>query len=348
VTTGGSTGDRARPGRLVPVLVALAGLAAIAVVQCVPNRHSMENDLTRRSANALRAGGMSNVEVSFVGRDGTVRVHSPADGARALAVVRAQRGVRVVVSSGGTPAPPVPATAQPAVTLTIDAGRVVLAGAVPSRSVHDGLLRAASDTFGAGTVDDRLTLDPAVADTGLLALPGVLAALGKDATAVVELRGGTVTLTGSVPTPGAKDAAARAAAAVAGPSAVVDRLTVAPAPGPQVQALLGALPSVTFETGSATLTQQGRGVVASVAAILAANPGVRVSIEGHTDDQGSAGDNLALSQARARAVLDALVAAGIRADRLSAAGFGESRPKVPNTSDANRAVNRRVELIVVA
>jgi chemotaxis protein MotB len=47
------------------------------------------------------------------------------------------------------------------------------------------------------------------------------------------------------------------------------------------------------------------------------------------------------------AVLNALKAQGIPADRMSAAGFGERRPKVPDTSAANRAINRRVELIVV-
>lgn len=343
MTAAGTASPRRPRGWLVPAVVALVGLAVIAAVQCVPNRHSMERDLTERSTRALRAGGLSDVEVHFVGRDGTVRLHSADDRAWALRVVRAQRGVRAVRVVVSLPPGPVP----PTVTMAVSGGRVVLTGAVPSASVHDGLVRAAAGTFGVGGVDDRLTIDGGVGDAGLLGLGEVLTALGQGAHAMVELRGGTVTLTGTVPSQAAKDGAVRAATA-AGASAVVDRLTVAAAAAaPPVQAQLGALPTVTFETKSATLTPQGRAVVASVAAILTANPDVRVSIEGHTDDQGSATDNLALSQARARAVMDALVAAGIAAQRLSAAGFGESRPKVPNTSDANRAINRRVEFIVV-
>jgi outer membrane protein OmpA-like peptidoglycan-associated protein len=124
--------------------------------------------------------------------------------------------------------------------------------------------------------------------------------------------------------------------------------TESPSPsGPPVQDQLGALPPLTFENNSATLTAQGQAVVASAATILKAHPTVKIRIEGHTDSRGSDASNLALSQARAQAVLDALKAQGVTADRMTAVGFGERRPKVPDTSDANRAINRRVELVVV-
>jgi outer membrane protein OmpA-like peptidoglycan-associated protein len=124
--------------------------------------------------------------------------------------------------------------------------------------------------------------------------------------------------------------------------------TASPTPtAPPVQEQLGALPTVTFENNSATLTPQGQAVVVNIANILKAHPTVKIRIEGHTDSRGAAAANLKLSQLRALAVLSALKAQGIAADRILAAGFGESRPKVPDTSDANRAINRRVELIVV-
>jgi outer membrane protein OmpA-like peptidoglycan-associated protein len=124
--------------------------------------------------------------------------------------------------------------------------------------------------------------------------------------------------------------------------------TASPTPtAPPVQEQLGALPTVTFENNSATLTPQGQAVVVNIANILKAHPTVKIRIEGHTDSRGAAAANLKLSQLRALAVLGALKAQGIAADRILAAGFGESRPKVPDTSDANRAINRRVELIVI-
>jgi outer membrane protein OmpA-like peptidoglycan-associated protein len=101
---------------------------------------------------------------------------------------------------------------------------------------------------------------------------------------------------------------------------VVDQLQVTSPQ--QVQTQLGELPQVTFLNNSATLTPEGQTVVANVAAILKANPTVRISIEGHTDTRGSEAANLTLSQARAQAVLSTLVSLGIAADRLTATGFG--------------------------
>jgi OmpA-OmpF porin, OOP family len=69
-----------------------------------------------------------------------------------------------------------------------------------------------------------------------------------------------------------------------------------------------------------------------------------ITIEGHTDNFGSATYNQILSRKRAKAVLDYLVKHGIGRSRLSAIGYGASRPLVPNTSRANRAINRRVQL----
>lgn len=242
---------RAR-GLLVPVIVGVVGLAAISVGQDVPNRHGIENDLTKRSLHALQDAGINGAEVRFVGRDGTVTLASSAEKDRALSIVKGVNGVRVATVVAREPAPE--ATVQPTPT----------AEATPSAE----------------------------------------------------------------PSPS--------------PSA-----SPSPTPPPLVQAQLGALPQVTFENNSATLTPQGLAVVANIAGILKSHPTVKLRIEGHTDSRGSDASNLALSQARAVAVLNALKAQGIAADRLSAVGFGERRPKVPDTSAANRAINRRVALIVV-
>jgi outer membrane protein OmpA-like peptidoglycan-associated protein len=75
--------------------VGIAGFVVLFILQGIPNRHAIEADLTDRSTRALRAAGLSTVDVSFVGRDGTVRARTAADAHRALAIVRAQEGVRV-------------------------------------------------------------------------------------------------------------------------------------------------------------------------------------------------------------------------------------------------------------
>jgi outer membrane protein OmpA-like peptidoglycan-associated protein len=73
-------------------------------------------------------------------------------------------------------------------------------------------------------------------------------------------------------------------------------------------------------------------------------PSLKVVIEGHTDNVGSAGYNQELSEKRAKAVIDFLLTGGIAADRIGFKGFGATRPMVPNDSDANRALNRRTEV----
>jgi outer membrane protein OmpA-like peptidoglycan-associated protein len=174
-------------------------------------------------------------------------------------------------------------------------------------------------------------------------------ALAGPGFATVELRDGRITLTGSV-APFARDAAVNAAGEMVGPSNVVDQLELLPPPPPippeVVQRELAALPPITFDNNKATLTAAGQASVVKAAELLRRNPPMRVRIEGHTDSNGSAQANLVLSKARAQTVLNALVSLGIRADRLFAIGYGESRLKVPDTSPESRAINRRVEIVV--
>jgi outer membrane protein OmpA-like peptidoglycan-associated protein len=117
-------------------------------------------------------------------------------------------------------------------------------------------------------------------------------------------------------------------------------------PPEAIQHELSELPLITFENNKATLSPAAQATVVRVAELLRRNQMVRIRIEGHTDTNGTAAANLTLSQARAQSVLNALVTLGIRADRLTAIGYGEDRPKVPDTSPENRAINRRVEFVV--
>ena len=72
-----------------------------------------------------------------------------------------------------------------------------------------------------------------------------------------------------------------------------------------------------------------------------------VEIAVHTDDAGDDNANLKLTQQRAEAVRKVLVAAGVAESRLVAQGYGETRPIAPNDTETNRAMNRRVELVIV-
>lgn len=104
-----------------------------------------------------------------------------------------------------------------------------------------------------------------------------------------------------------------------------------------------SIDGVTFETGSATLTASSRQVLDSMARTLGQSPALRLGVEAHTDNAGTAENNLQLSRRRAVAVANYLVMRGVAGDRLVPRAFGESRPRVPNVDAEGRAENRRVE-----
>jgi outer membrane protein OmpA-like peptidoglycan-associated protein len=104
------------------------------------------------------------------------------------------------------------------------------------------------------------------------------------------------------------------------------------------------LRGVTFQTGRATLTPEARIVLKDIADQLVDNPQYRVQISGHTDNRGTRAKNLRLSLARARTVETFLEANGVPPAQVTAKGFGPDVPIAPNTTAAERAKNRRVEL----
>jgi peptidoglycan-associated lipoprotein len=79
---------------------------------------------------------------------------------------------------------------------------------------------------------------------------------------------------------------------------------------------------------------------------LQANPTLKITIEGHTCNIGTAEYNLALGERRANAVRDYLVSRGVTADRMQTVSFGEERPKFDNAREETRRLNRRAALVV--
>ncbi|MCK5130589.1 MAG: OmpA family protein [Candidatus Sabulitectum sp.] len=105
--------------------------------------------------------------------------------------------------------------------------------------------------------------------------------------------------------------------------------------------------NIYFESGSSQIKPESFGVLDQVAQTLIDNAGVRVRIAGHTDSDGSSSYNQGLSERRANSVLDYLVRKGVAGNTLTAIGYGEENPVVPNTSASNKAQNRRIEFTVL-
>lgn len=112
---------------------------------------------------------------------------------------------------------------------------------------------------------------------------------------------------------------------------------------------IAILEKIYFQTGSADLRSDSFGLLQEIAATLRSHPELRrVRVEGHTDSRGDAAFNLALSQSRAEQVARFLTEHGVPADRLTAQGFGESRPVDDREVEAAWDRNRRVEFVIVA
>jgi outer membrane protein OmpA-like peptidoglycan-associated protein len=104
---------------------------------------------------------------------------------------------------------------------------------------------------------------------------------------------------------------------------------------------------VHFQHDSAEILPDSQGIIEELAELMSKRPDIKnVEVQGHTDDTGAAAYNLRLSQSRAQAVVDAISSHGIDASRMTAKGYGQEKPLVPNTTEVNRAKNRRVQVMI--
>ncbi|MCU0904128.1 MAG: OmpA family protein [Tabrizicola sp.] len=103
---------------------------------------------------------------------------------------------------------------------------------------------------------------------------------------------------------------------------------------------------ITFTPASAEIATTARPVLDELAGILTNCPAMQMDIGGHTDAQGSEGGNLALSQARAEAVLLALQGRRVDVSGMTATGYGEARPIADNETETGREANRRIEFVL--
>ena len=116
------------------------------------------------------------------------------------------------------------------------------------------------------------------------------------------------------------------------------------------EASIGALLSqgqINFEVSQAVIAQDSFELLGRIVTALNGCPGAKMEIGGHTDTDGEDAANQALSEARANAVRDMLMKAGVNSAAISAKGYGETKPLGPNNTDENKAGNRRIEFRLV-
>jgi outer membrane protein OmpA-like peptidoglycan-associated protein len=117
---------------------------------------------------------------------------------------------------------------------------------------------------------------------------------------------------------------------------------------PSVERQVPVFNHVLFDFDKSTVKPEGRTEIKKVADLLKQYSKDTLTVEGHTDNVNRSGDkdyNQKLGQRRADAVVKVLTESGAAANRVSAASFGDTKPAVPNDTDANRALNRRVVFV---
>lgn len=227
------------------------------------------------------------------------------------------------------------------------------AGSEEKKALLEGALRQ--------SLGESLTYDNQVMVTGK-APPAFFANAGGD---------GTVVFTGVMPDQPSIDLIVGAADTAFGPENVDNQMTIDDTTEatfsvfriPFIFAPLSLVPQweiniendvisgglrggASFAFDSAQLTPQLEQLATIAAGIIARNPTIGATIEGHTDSRGRAAYNLDLSQRRADAATDFIIALGIAPERLTAQGFGETAPLADNSTEAGRSQNRRIEFLL--
>lgn len=235
---------------------------------------------------------------------------------------------------------PAPADAAP--------GQVVASGKVPDEATHSAVLARLRETYGAANVVDQI-------EVGSVSTPpnwsaNVQKLLGPQLKQIskgqLKIDGTQIDVKGEVSNEALRQQVASDMATALNPTYTIHNgLRVSASEQGLLDSTL-ANRTIEFETGSATLTPEGRAILDQMAGVLVKLPGKTVEIIGHTDNSGNRASNIALSQARADAVKGYLVTKGVAPRSMATMGVGPDQPIASNSTDDGRARNRRIEFRV--
>lgn len=246
-----------------------------------------------------------------------------------------------------------PAPVPYRVVVRSESGKATVEGWVPDTAAHDALLAALRAGF--GSVDDRLELAPGAPKGFVDTLIALIPSLARLSDLRFELADGAVEVRAAAPTAALGERILGRIRALLPTGVTLRTGDVAVAPPPaQVDAAtcqtdLARVQSgekIHFATGEATLGDDSTRILDALVVAALACRSAHVTVEGHTDSEGDPAANQALSEARARAVVERLVASGIEADRLTAIGYGETRPIADDATPEGRQQNRRIDFRV--
>lgn len=199
---------------------------------------------------------------------------------------------------------------------------------------------------------DNLRINPNITSLDFSNAGPVFKAAASIPDFALAVKGDTITLSGTAGSLGQLEAVEQAADAAWLNLNIVDTVGISsPVPSPgsscaNLQSDVKALGPIPFDANGFTLTPTAVQTLKKVANKLKACPGAKVAVNGYTDNSGNERSNSQLSENRADAVVDFLIARGVTQDRLTAKGFGAANPVADNSRPNEQAKNRRVEIVV--
>ena len=298
-------------------LLAVAGACVWSAADRIPR------EIAARATAALRIAAIApHVTVAAEGRTLVLsgELSDPYTHARALAVAGSIRGVRAVVDRI--------ALAQAASTLRAE----------PIRS---GTPEPPTASLPPGPPAKPSPAEPPAPADSTAALPPAPTSGGQEDSAAAGQTGGR-SPGGPETSPPVRVAESPAAAVPAPAESTAAAETARPPAAPVLD-----FPVLLFAFDRARPTPQSERRLQEAITLLKQHPGLRVELAGHTDSSGARSYNRRLSERRAAAIADRMIAAGIDASRLQTRGYGEGQPRAENRSRAGRALNRRVEIIAI-
>ncbi len=252
------------------------------------------------------------------------------------------------------------AEGPPEFTATLSAdGNVQLRGRLTDATLREAVASFAKARFGAEAVYTATRLDPDLPDGWPVRVLAGLEAMSELTEGNLLVQADRVEVSGVTASPEAQASITRTLSDRLGQGQAftvnvryderLDPQAALPSPEECVTALNAILrrQKITFSPGSAEIERGARDTMSALAEQMRLCPDIPMEIAGHTDSQGSESGNLALSQARAEAVLLDLQGRRVLVGMLTARGYGEARPIAENDDEAGREANRRIEFSLV-
>ncbi len=229
---------------------------------------------------------------------------------------------------------------------------IVIAGDVASAVEHQQIVDAVHRKFGAAAVDDRLIYASGAPEGFSAAAEATIQALSRLSGGRADIVDNAVTVSGFTYYPAAMDRIAEEIKSGLPDGFKLAADTIDARQGDQtvtadqcrdlMQSVL-KVGGIGFDGGKADLTEDSEGILDRASAVIARCPAAGVEVGAHSDSDGTASHNRDLTQLRAETIVEYLVAAGVKRERLTAVGYGETKPIADNATAAGKAANRRIE-----